>query len=235
MTKRTIAFVFARGGSKGLPGKNLAEIDGTPLVGHSIKTALTIEEVDSVYVSTDCDEIGRVARAYGARVIKRPDSLATDTASEIDAWKHAIVLVQEEIGDFDVFLSLPATAPCRRKCDVERCLEELKDGVDMVLTMKASSRSPWFNMVRRGKDGHLSRIIEDKSVGRRQDTPKTYDLTTVAYVGRPHSILKSKRLWDATCVGVCLEEPFAIDIDTEYDLVCARYIYEHYGIRTLCT
>ena len=92
MTK-TYAFVFARGGSKGLPRKNILPIAGMPMIAHSIKIARNLRGVDHTYVSTDCDEIASIAESYGTEVIHRPAELASDTASEWLAWQHAINFV----------------------------------------------------------------------------------------------------------------------------------------------
>lgn len=143
----THAFVFARGGSKGLPRKNLLPIAGLPLVAHSIRMAAALEEIDGIFVSTEDGEIAAVAREYGARVIERPAELATDTAPEWLAWRHAVAWVEAELGPFARFLSLPATAPLRSAADVRGCLEALTASTDLVLTMSAARRNPWFNMV----------------------------------------------------------------------------------------
>ena len=160
----TFAFVFARGGSKGLPRKNILPICGIPLLAHSIKTAREIRDVDRIFVSTDCDEISTVALQYGAEVIPRPSELASDTASEWLAWQHAINYVVESGHTFDRFLSLPATAPMRIHDDVQLCLDALQDDIDFVITMTPSHRSPWFNMVSADKDSKVKFVGGDVHV-----------------------------------------------------------------------
>ena len=128
----TFAFIFARGGSKGLPRKNILSICGTPMLAYSIKTARELHAVDRIYVSTDCDEIASIAFQYGAEVILRPAELASDTASEWLAWQHAINFVLDSGHAFDCFLSLPATAPMRKPEDVQRCLDALHEDIDFV-------------------------------------------------------------------------------------------------------
>ena len=97
---KTCAFVFARGGSKGLPGKNILPIGGHPLIAHSIRLAQSIEAIDSVYVSTDCPQIALAAKQYGAELIKRPDEMATDTSLEWLSWQHGINHVLTHHGYF---------------------------------------------------------------------------------------------------------------------------------------
>ena len=201
MTK-TSAFVFARGGSKGLPGKNILPIAGKPMIAHSIETAQKVSEIDHIYVSTDCVQIASIARDYGAEVIERPSELATDEASEWDAWQHAIHFALTSNRSFDRFVSLPVTAPMRSPCDVHRCLSALQDDVDMVITITPATRSPWFNMVNMNENSQVKLILGNGSVKRRQDSKQCFDITTVAYVSRPKFILSASSIWDGNVVGV---------------------------------
>ena len=146
--RKVNAFVFARGGSKGLPKKNILPIGGLPLLVHGIRLAKRLDSVDRIYVSSDCEEILTIAKGAGAEVIVRPSELAADRAPEWLAWQHAIKTVQNRHGSFDHFLSLPPTAPLRTLEDVEKCLFALQEDIDSVVTMSRARRSPWFNMVR---------------------------------------------------------------------------------------
>jgi len=225
---KTCAFVFARGGSKGLPGKNILPIAGLPLVAHSIQTAQLLDSIEGVYVSTDCQDIAAIALAAGATIIDRPAELASDTAPEWLAWQHAIQWVQANHGNFDRFLSLPPTAPCRSVNDVQRCLDALTSDVDLVLTMTPSHRSPWFNMAVQKRDGYLGLVKSDDKVKRRQDSPICFDISTAAYVARPTFILGSRGIWDGRIRGVEVPLERAIDIDTDVDYAIARFLKEQY-------
>ena len=157
---RTFAFVFARGGSKGIPRKNLQLLDGKPLLAWSIEMGQSLSEVEQVFVSTEDAEIAYIANGFGAEVIKRPKDLAKDTSPEWLAWQHAIEWVQERLGTFDRFLSLPPTAPLRSKDDVQKCLNLLDENTDVVTTMTPATRSPWFNVVCEDDFGHLKLLVE---------------------------------------------------------------------------
>lgn len=224
----TAAFIFVRGGSKGLPRKNILPIAGMPLLAHSINLAKQLDDVQSVYVSTDCPEISEIAKAYGAEVIKRPDYLATDTSPEWLSWQHAIGYVQEHSGPFECFLSLPATSPLRHVEDVERCLAALRSDVDLVMAIVEASRSPWFNMVTSDSEGLIKLVACDGAVHRRQDAPECFDLTTVAYVARPEFILCSSSIWQGNVVGVKVPRERAIDIDTPLDFAIACFLMEQW-------
>ena len=115
MNQKTFCFIFARGGSKGIPKKNILPIAGLPLLVHSINLAKRLKEVDRIFVSTDCEEISEIAYDQNVEVIKRPLDLAQDDSSEWLAWQHAIKYVESFEEQFDRFLSLPATSPLRIK------------------------------------------------------------------------------------------------------------------------
>jgi CMP-N-acetylneuraminic acid synthetase len=222
MTQRTFAFIFARGGSKGLPGKNIKLLGGIPLLAHGIRLAQTMAQVERVFVSTDDTQIAAVAAEFGAGIIERPASLATDDASEWMAWQHAINHVRSLGLDFDVFLSLPATSPLRNAQDVSNCLDALQQDTDVVITVTPSARSPYFNMVSTDAEGMARVVLGSAEFKRRQDVPPVYDITTVAYVARPDFILSHERLFEGRVRPVVVPKERAVDIDDVYDFKLAQ-------------
>ena len=227
-TAKTVAFIFARGGSKGVPEKNILPINGQPMLALGIQIAQQIQEVSSIFVSTDCPKIAKIAKANHAQIIMRPHHLASDSAPEWLAWQHAIKYVQSTHGNFDKFLSLPPTAPCRQLDDVRRCLDALTSKVDIVLTITPSQRNPWFNMVTKNSGDFLKLVNGTETVKRRQDAPKCFDIATVAYVSRPEYIMNTNGLWEGQVRGVEVPNERAIDIDTPVDYAIARFISEQY-------
>lgn len=226
MTWRTFAFIFARGGSKGLPGKNIKLLGGIPLIAHGIRLAQAMERIERIFVSTDDAQIAAVARQFGADVIDRPATLATDTASEWLAWQHAIQHVRALGLDFDVFLSLPATSPLRSALDVSQCLDALEEETDVVITVTPSARSPYFNMVVTNEAGLARVVLGAAALQRRQDAPPVYDITTVAYVARPDFILAHERLFDGRVRPVVVPKERAVDIDDEFDFKVAQALLD---------
>ena len=222
---RTFAFIFARGGSKGVPGKNKKILSGKPLIAHAIELAQNIESLSKIFVSTEDDQIAALAEEFGADLIPRPIDLAKDDSPEWLAWRHAIQWLEDQGQNFDIFLSLPTTAPLRNKEDIINCLNALNNYTDIVVSMTESQRNPRFNMVEKQKDGFLKLVIEgDTEYQRRQDVPVVYDLTTVAYVTRPEFIKRSKGIFDGRISGVEIPSERAIDIDTELDFKIAEYL-----------
>lgn len=227
-TLRCIAFIFARGGSRGVPGKNVKELAGRPLIAHSIMTAHACHRLETVIVSTDDPRIAEVAHDCGAEVpFMRPLHLASDTAPEWLAWRHAVEWFQRERGSFDAFVSLPATSPLRSVSDVDRCLDTFIEypDTDIVITVCESERSPYFNMVQLDAEGYARLVIEGAGgPTRRQDAPAAYDITTVAYVARPAFILSAERIFSGRVRAVEVPRERSLDIDTPLDFRMAEFL-----------
>ena len=228
-----LIIIPARGGSKGIPRKNLVKLKSIPLINHTIREALRVTALKSgvhAIVSTDDAEIADVARDYGAEVpFMRPAELASDTASEWLAWRHAIEWFQDNRGPFDLFVSLPTTSPFRAVSDARRCMDALLDdpAADIAITVTLANRSPYFNMVTADEQGYMRLVIdESQSVVRRQDAPKVYDITTVAYAARPRFVMKASSLFAGKVSTVLVPQERSLDIDTPFDFMVAEAIAE---------
>lgn len=222
------AFIFARGGSKGIPGKNIKPLAGKPLIAHAIEVALQCPGLGRVTVSTDDTEIADIASVFGAEVpFMRPAELASDTASEWLAWRHAIDWVEQHQGEFDIFVSLPTTSPFRSTEDVAACIALLESDpeTDVVVTVKKAERSPYFNMVKLDTSGYASLVIPPQGrVLRRQDAPAVFDMTTVAYVARTSFIKRCSGLFEGRMRAIEIPAERALDIDTPYDFKLAEFL-----------
>lgn len=224
----TVAFIFARGGSKGLPGKNIRLLAGKPLIAWAIEHARAVSRIRRVIVSTDCEEIAAVAREFGAEVpFLRPPELARDDSPEWLAWRHALRFVEAEEGGLpNAMVSVPTTAPLRLPEDVERCLDLFAEGgADMVVTVSEAHRNPYFNMVKTNPDGTVGLVIPpDGQVARRQDAPAVFDMTTVAYVADPAFVLAKDATFAGRVKAVQVPVLRAIDIDTLLDFEIAELL-----------
>jgi N-acylneuraminate cytidylyltransferase len=221
-----VGFIFARGGSKGLPGKNIRPLMGKPLINWSIEHALSISRIERLIVSTDSTEIAAVAVAAGAEVpFIRPTELAQDSSREWLAWRHALNYVYETSGSLpETMVSIPATAPLRFSSDIERCIDLYQDGgVDIVVTVTDSHRSPYFNMIEIQEDGLARLVIPPKAIiSGRQGAPEVFDMTTVAYVARSEFVLRCEGVFDGRVGTVHVPPERAIDIDTLLDFQIAE-------------
>lgn len=233
MKPHVVAFVFARGGSKGLPRKNLRLLAGKPLLAWSIETARASARIDRVVVSTEDAEIAEVARACGAEVpFMRPAELARDDSPELLAWRHALDSLERAPGGrpIDVFVSVPTTSPLRGVQDVEACIDVLleKDAAtDLALCVTEARRNPFHNMVKLDEEGFAERVLASAGrVTRRQDAPTVYDVTTVAYAARPEFVRRAISIYDGRIRVAVVPPERAIDIDSELDLHIAEALLE---------
>jgi CMP-N-acetylneuraminic acid synthetase len=225
MTKEVCVFIFARGGSKGVPRKNLRQAGDRTLLDWSIDVALKIPDAAGIFVSTDDDEIASLATQRGVQVIRRGPELSGDNSAEWLAWQHAIHAVRDMGLTCEVFLSIPPTAPLRTPEDVRRCLDALVDEVDCVVTMTPSPHHPAFNMVSQDSRGHLRLgMSETPTITRRQDAPPMYLLTTVAYAARSDFVLQSSTMWQGIVRGIEVPGERALDVDSEWDLHIADLV-----------
>jgi N,N'-diacetyl-8-epilegionaminate cytidylyltransferase len=222
----TYAFIFARGGSKGLPRKNVKLLAGKPLIQYSIETAQQTPGIDKVFVSTDDAEIADIATKAGALVIQRPADLAQDNSSEWLAWRHAINYVQTNYGKFDLFVSLPPTSPLRISRDVLDAIALFcQSESDACISMTKANRSPFFNMVKYNQNGYLELVNKPEvTISRRQDAPEVFDMTTVVYVLRSEFIMNKSNLFEGRVVSIEVPKVRAIDIDDIYDFLLAEAI-----------
>ena len=229
MTKfEIVAFIFARGGSKGIKNKNLKLLLGKPLIAWSIEQAKSIPTIKRVIVSTDSKKIAEVAKKFGAEVpFMRPMEISKDNSPEWLAWRHALNFLERNEGKLpDIMLSVPATSPLRNKEDLIKSIRLFKKGgSDAVITVTEAKRNPWFNMVKESKNGKFELVNKfKKPIFRRQDAKKVYDMTTVAYVLSPHFVLKEKSLFSGRVKALEIPEERSIDIDSSYDFKIAELL-----------
>lgn len=224
------AAIFARGGSKGLPRKNIRLLAGKPLIAYAIEVARRSQLIDRVIVSTDDEEIAGIARDYGAEVpFMRPKELAADDSPEWQAWRHAVkALAAEEASAMDVFVSVPPTAPLRAVGDVDACVKGLlTSDADVVITVTPAHRNPYFNMVSLDENGYARLVIPpEDAIFRRQVAPVVYDVTTVAYATRPEFILRANSVFEGKVQTITVPVERALDIDSEYDFRIAESLLD---------
>lgn len=237
MKPHVVALICARGGSKGVPRKNLRPLAGEPLLAHAISAARHSSLIDRVVVSTDDDEIAETARRCGAEVpFMRPGHLAQDDSPEWAVWQHAIRSLQQEAGSpaIDVVISVPTTAPCRIPADLDRCVRALVESTaDIVITVTEARRNPYFNMVTMAPNGAVQLAASPaETIHRRQEAPAVYDITTVAYATRPEFVLRASGLFDGVVHAIEVPAERAIDLDTELDFRIAELLLSDAGMRS---
>ena len=226
---KRLAVICARGGSKGVKGKNLRRLAGKPLLAHSIEQAKRSGVFAAVAVSSDSAEILEAGRAWGAdHLVERPAALATDAAPKVPAIRHCAETVEKRTGErFEVVVDLDATAPLRDVADIQgvvRLLEE--SGAANVVSGAPARRSPYFNLVERDARGrvHLSKPPA-RPIERRQDSPECFDLNASVFAWTRAALFSNNdsAIGDDTLLYVMPEER-SIDLDTETDFRFAEFM-----------
>ena len=218
---KRICTICARGGSKGVKGKNIRLLLGKPLIAYSIEQAKKSGLFECIAVSSDSDLILEVAREYGANfLIKRPVKLATDQAAKLPVIVHCVAEVEKQKGCiFDIVIDLDATSPLRSINDIQNAVALLEEsGAGNVLTAMPSRRSPYFNLVELNESDivELSKSLKTPIV-RRQDAPKCYDMNASIYVWKHHVLFHSNSIFNADTKLYVMPEERSIDIDSELD------------------
>lgn len=221
---RVLAIIPARGGSKGIPRKNICDLGGMPLIAHSIRVAQQSSYIDEVLVSTDDEEIAMVAQRYGATVLGlRPTALASDQARTIDVLSHELQVAEAKIQKkWDVIVLLQPTQPYRSLSDLDSAIVYWyeKGQVGGVVSLSRRRHSPIL-MRTMDASGQLSSLLPISSTVRRQDMPEFWRVDGVLYINSRQEILDKVSLNDNRW-GYCLRRSLSIDIDTPADLDEAR-------------
>lgn len=227
---RVLALIPARGGSKGLPRKNVLPISGKPMISWSILAALQAECVTDVVLSSDDDEIMDIATRYGCDVpFRRPADLASDTATLVDVVLHALdVLPSHGYLKYDYVLLLQPTSPLRTSADIDGAFElmRLKEARSCV-SVYDPCVSP-FLMFELAADSRISPVIPTKGVSlRRQDLPPTYKLNGAIYFAMPNHLRNTKSFINDTTIGYVMPDDRSADIDTRADFeIVQRHLDE---------
>jgi len=225
---RTLALIAARGGSKGIPGKNLLDLCGKPLLAWSVLQARGSPEVDEVVVSSDSAEILAVAERFGAVGVRRPDEIAGDTATSESAWLHALDAREEAVGAFDRIVALQATSPIREPSDIDAaCAQYERERLDSLLTV--CEVEDFFNW-RLTPEGTAESINYDwRNRRRRQEIEKRYLENGSFYVFAPRLLRDTRNRLGGRIGLFVMERHKMFQIDRPEDVELCRAILAGYG------
>jgi CMP-N,N'-diacetyllegionaminic acid synthase len=221
---KDLLLIPARGGSRGIPGKNIKPLHGRPLIYYTLDAARVVALPENICVSTDSDEIIRVVREYGLDVpFKRPDYLATDTAGSYEVILHAIDFYEQRGMQYDRVVLLQPTSPFRTETHIRESLSLYQPGLDMVASVVIARANPYFTLFEENTEGFLTRS-KSGSFTRRQDCPVVYEFNGAIYIMNvqslkiePHSNFSKIRKYVMT-------EEDSLDIDTNFDWIVAEAI-----------
>lgn len=218
----TLAIIPARGGSRGIPRKNVRLLCGKPLIAYTIETALSSQLIDRVIVSTEDEEIAEFSKEYGVEVIKRPSELALDDTPSLPVYQHTIRYL-EKTEDYhpEIIVILQPTSPLRIVEDIDMAIKEfLEAKYDSVVSVCEVEHPPQWMYTLAGN--RLKPVIKDvENVTRRQDAPKVYRLNGAVYVMSRDIIMKENRVLGRNTRAHIMPLERSIDIDTELDFELA--------------
>ncbi|MFC1926569.1 cytidylyltransferase domain-containing protein [Chloroflexota bacterium] len=230
MKTNTIAIIPARGGSKGVPRKNIRLLAGKPLIAYSIEVALKSKLIDRVLVSTEDNEIAEIAAKFGAEVIKRPQELARDNTPSLPVFQHVIRYLDQEEGYHpETIVVLQPTSPLRTEEDIEQAMKKLSEtNCDAVVSVCDLEHPPDWMYVLDGDK--LKYFIRDENrVHRRQDAAKVYRSNGAIYITRRDVIIEQNSLFGKDTRAILMPPERSIDIDSEIDLELAELLIKKSG------
>jgi CMP-N-acetylneuraminic acid synthetase len=216
---RVLGIIPARGGSKGVPGKNILKFDGKPLIAYAIETGKKSGKLSELVVNTEDEVISRVSEEYECRVLKRPKKFASDTSNVIDTVLDTLQKLEAEKSFFDAVLLLQPTAPLRTSEDIDKAIEMLESGnTDAVISMVPVGDNHPARMYRiEGREAKSE--LPEYETTRRQDLPERYIRNGCIYLVKT-DVLKKQRTFMPKSKAVYIMDPeWAVNIDTEIDVL----------------
>lgn len=227
--KSVVLTICARGGSKGVPGKNIKPILGKPLIGYTIEQAKTLDWIDRIVVSTDNNEIKKVAEDFGLEVpFMRPAKLATDTAGKLPAIIHTVKEAEKQWGEsYKIVLDLDPTSPLRNLDDIVGVVNTLtkEPNVKSVFSVCEAYKNPYFNMVEKNKNGYVELSKKpQRPILRRQDAPKVFEMNASIYAMWKKDLLAEKTFFTDKTKIYLMPRERSCDIDSQIDFDFVEFL-----------
>jgi CMP-N,N'-diacetyllegionaminic acid synthase len=227
---KRIVVIPARGGSKGVPGKNIKLLDGKPLIHYTIEAAREVFNDDEIIVSTDDLDIIKCVESTGLKIpFVRPAHLATDKSSTYEVLTHVIQYLNENKIFPDQLILLQATSPFRNGKQIEEALKLYHDDLDMVVSVKEGKANPYFNLFEENEN-HFLEKSKSGSYTRRQDCPKVWEFNGAIYVINVKSLINNGSLGFKKMVKYEMDELSSHDIDTIFDWKMAEFLIKEINV-----
>lgn len=223
--KKILAIIPARAGSKGIKDKNIVDLNGKPLIAYSIESALKSKYIDKVVVSTDGQNIAKVAKEYGAEIpFLRPEYLASDKAKTIDVVIHCVEEIHKSGQQYDYVVLLQPTQPLRKSWHIDEAIELIikKDEDALVSVSKVKDHPILMRTV--DKNGYAINLLSESSTVRRQDFPEFYKVNGAIYINKINENFNNKTSLNDNKLVYTMDEKYDIDIDEMLDLHIAEMI-----------
>lgn len=227
--KRFLAIIPARGGSKGIPNKNIMDICGKPLIAYTIEAGKKSKYIDEIMVSTDSEDIKNIAQQYGAKVpFLRPKQLSNDSAKSIDLVLHAIDFYKNNNMCYDYVILLQPTSPLRTFMQVDEAIEKLMESNrDSLVSVREASENPVI--MRSIQNEKLKEVISFEGPNlRRQDLPTFYIFNGAIYINSNDMLIHKKMFIDEDTMPYVMSEESSVDIDTMLDAKLVEFIIKEH-------
>ncbi len=222
---KILVIIPARGGSKGIPHKNIKPLNGKPLIHYTIDEAREIVGDEDICVSTDDPEIIKCVEVYGLKVpFVRPEELATDTAGTYEVLLHALNFYEKQGRHYDVVLLLQNTSPFRKAEQIKEALKLYTLDVDMVVSVKECAANPYYCVFEEDNNGYLHVCKGDGNIFRRQDAPKVYEYNGAIYIMNAETLKTTHMHKMQKRVKYVMDEMSSFDLDTMTDWNIAESI-----------
>jgi len=219
MTKRILAIIPARGGSKGLPRKNIIDLAGKPLIAWTIEASLKSKYITKTVVSSEDSEILEISKQYRSNIIKRPDELALDTTASEPVIKHVIEKLKQKNQEFDYLVLLQPTSPLRNVKNIDNAFDILFQSDATALISVSEIDNKILKAFKENRDGFIEGVSNNKyPFMRRQDLPKTYLSNGAIYIIKVDEFIKNGSLFTNKTISYIMDEIESLDIDTIEDL-----------------
>lgn len=222
---KVVAIIPARGGSKGIPRKNIRNLAGKPLIAYTIEAAKKSRYINQIVVSTDDQEIAEISQSYGVEVpFLRPTELAADDTPMLLVVQHAVRFLEEKGTNIEIVVLLQPTSPLRSEQDIDRAIGKLlTTNADSVVSVSKVKKHPLW-MVKLKEDRLIWFSENPLEVTRRQDLPELYALNGAVYVVRRDVLIKENSVYGKDIRAIVMNEEESVDIDTMFDLSIAEMI-----------
>lgn len=232
--KNTLITICARGGSKGIPGKNIKPLHGKPLIAYTIDVARALTDDEHICVSTDDDNIIETAQKMGLNIpFKRPPELATDEIGTYPVLLHAVNFYEQLGRNYDRLILLQPTSPFRTASQVKEALQLYNKKIDMVVSVKEASTNPYYNGFEENENGFLELSKKTLNYVRRQDAPQVWEYNGAIYIININSLKKNPLNKFTKIVKYEMDPISSVDLDTPLDWKFAEFLMNEKMVKLL--
>ena len=221
------SIITARGGSKGIPRKNIKLLNGKPVIAYSIEASTSNNLIKNTFVTTEDKEIAEISKKFNAEVIKRPDELAQDNSTSVDVILHALDYLEDKSKLPDIFVLLQPTSPLRSSNDITNAIELFKENECRgLVSVCAQDHGGMLNLSI--DDGYLNHVSDKNHFQiRRQDLPQLYYPNGAIYITTPESMRKSKTFFPEKTIPYIMPQERSVDLDSELDFKFAEFLLNY--------